>query len=368
MTETRHEHAIDAVKGWLILAVVVGHNESVAFCFPWLRQLLFYFHVQCFFLLASLLDRKPFTWGLMRDRAVRYLVPQVAFVFIGWLAYAVVCNHGSLTGDSWRQLGLACAWESPASLSAATGLKMLWFLPALFALTVLRSIGVRWRQAGALLTIAAIVWMVVGGMLSRSVLELLPYGLASAVFFLGLGEIGHIMLPRLDRLDPRAGVMACAVVVLLGTLIVWLPLGCVAAAFIETYDIRDPLTWLVAVAFPGLALVSLRFLVERLPGQRIVAGIGQLSLPIYLVHMFFYRAMTRFRFGRDFDDIAIVGPRLAEGLVILALTIGSSVAFGALIWRTPSIRELAFPRTWREFREACCRLGRWRAPTATVDR
>lgn len=359
MTENRHEHAIDALKGWLILAVVVSHNESVSFHIPWLRQLLFYFHVQCFFLLASLLDRKAFSWGLMRDRAVRYLIPQIVVVTIGWLAYALVCNHGTLTGASWQRLGLACAWESPASLNAATGLRMLWFLPALFSFTILRAVSLRWRQAGILMTLAALVWMVVGGTLSSSLIQSLPYGLASAVFFFGLGEIGHGMLPRLGRLDLRVGVMACVVVIMLSTLIVWFPLGSVAAAFIETYDIRKPLTWLVAVAFPGFALLSLLFLVERLPSQRIMARIGQLSLPIYLSHMFFYRAMTRFRFGHDFDDMAVVGPAFADGLVILLLTIASSVALGVLIWWSPTIRELVFPRTWREFRGACFRLSRF---------
>ena len=338
---------IDRVKGLLILAVIVAHNDAVSLHAPWLRQVAYYFHVQGFFLLSSFLDNQQISLPFLRDRAVRYLVPHVIFVVLGWLGFSAMQANAApslLVGRLCRALALA----NDRSLYAATGMHFLWFLPCLFSFCLIKAAANRWRWFRVPMVIIALLWLPVAGLVPGESLAWVPYGLPSAVFFFGLGElakavvggrgVGHLAAPWW---------CVALLAIALAAVIVSVPLGWVSAASVTTYDIRKPVTWVVGLVFPCVMLFALARSLDRF-GGRMLEECGRYSMPLYLVHMFVYRGLTRAWFGAGFRDPAVVGASLPAGLAILVGTILGSVAFALIVWRVPLIRRILFPRSWVE--------------------
>lgn len=347
---------LDAVKGLLILAVVAGHNEPItSSCAP-LRQLFYYFHVQCFFLMSSYLGERRFSWQLLRDRAVRYLVPHGWFVAIACGAYQLVRDPGRSPSDAFGRLAMALAVESGDAITAATGLQYLWFLPALLGLVILRAIACRWPRIGIAVTAAAISWMLACGLIGGQTVRMIPYGLGSSLFFYGLGELAGPLLRRARRQpEPLSStaIWSLVITIALTLVIVMVPLGWVAAANVATYDVRQPLTWVVGLAYP-VAILFLLFVTRGALASYVPFSplLGRLSLPIYLVHMFVYRVLLVMRFGHDWDSLEVVGRRPVEGIAILMATILVSVFIAVAFECLPGLKRLVFPRDWSD----CCRM------------
>lgn len=344
---------IDIVKGILMLAVIVGHNEAITYFSPSLRQCLYYFHVQCFFLLSSLLDTKPLSRKLVADRAVRYLVPFVLFMLLSWIAYHVVTRNITGMPHSVPRLARALFTGGEVAIHDAVGMRYLWFLPALFSLVMLKASACRGGLAAGALRAIAMLWLGTAALVPAGVRDWMPLGSAAGLFFFGLGELFRSAVTRAGaRLDSwRVGLCCTVAAAVIAVGIVTVPLGRIAAAGIANYDIRFPLTWSAGLIFPCLVLPGLLWLARSLPLSGI-GVIGKYSLQIYLVHMFVYRLLTRLRFGADYDDLAIVGADLAAGLAILTLTLGISLVIAMGTSRLPRLQSLVFPRDWAEWRGA----------------
>jgi len=369
MSDAPHSRdRIDIVKGMLILAVIVGHNEAMTYNFPWLRQLLYYFHVQCFFLLSSFLDTKPFSLPWLRDRAVRYLVPYAWFVGLCWLAYVVLRTGADDMAAAARLFGRAIALSDGPAIYAATGMRYLWFMPALFSFAVMKAIAMRWPTYGKGLTVVAWGWMVVAALVIPRLPDGLPWGIGSALFFFGLGQAATYAATRLSLHATRtAGFASACLTAAMSALIVFIPLDWVAAAAVDSYDIRRPATWLVGVCYPCVMLAAIYYAsgsawlsAGHLPG-RVLAAFGRWSLPIYLLHVPVYRVLTRAWFGRGFDDLRVVGPALGAGVVILLLTIILSLGLSAGLWSLPMVRRAVFPRSWGD-------VAIWRVPRGITQK
>jgi fucose 4-O-acetylase-like acetyltransferase len=347
---------IDVVKGILILVVVAGHNEAITHNCLWLRQVFYYFNVQCFLLLSSLLDTQPFTWPMIRDRAVRYLVPYAWFLAITWAAY-VGLRHGAAGPDAaLAALGRALVTGSEPAIHAATGMRYLWFLPALLSLVTLKSIAIRWPAIGRLLVATSLVWMAAATFVPPAILAALPLGVGTGLFFFGLGELLRAALARVPE-GGRAAVTTAAVIttVVATAAIVTVPLGWVAGANVANYDVRSPVTWAVALVYPCAMLLALVAVAERLPAFALLRECGRLSLPIYLVHMLVYRCITLALYGREFDDLYVVGANLPLGIGIFIATVAASLAVSEFVWRVPRLKALVFPRTWADWRGSVAR-------------
>lgn len=344
---------IDVVKGALILVVIAGHNEGLMQHALWARQLFYYFNTQCFFLLSSLLDSKPFSIKLLRDRGIRYLVPFAWFLVIAWAAFLGLRGGGQSLGIAVANLLRAGVTGGEPAIYVAVGMRYLWFLPALFSLVVIKAGAIRWPTLGRGLLAAAcclIVWAVY---VPASVLAAMPCNALTGLFFFGLGEVFRRAETAVSRVP---AIMRAAVTGGLTAGLAWLivrqPLGWVAGANIRSYDITNWPTWAAALAFPCLVLTTLLATAQAWPLRRLLALCGHYSLPIYLTHMLLYRVLTLGWFGKKFDDLATVGSDLGAGLVILGLTVAGSLAISIGIWRLPRLRRLLFPRDWPDWRLA----------------
>jgi fucose 4-O-acetylase-like acetyltransferase len=344
---------IDVVKGVLILVVIAGHNEGLMQHALWMRQLFYYFNTQCFFLLSSLLDTKPFSMRLLRDRACRYLVPFFSFLVIAWAAFVGLRGGGQSFCMAAAHLLRAAVTGSEPAIHAAVGMRYLWFLPALFSLVVLKAAAIHWPTLGWGLLAAA--WCLIAGavFVPANVMAAVPCNALTGLFFFGLGEVFRRAEQAVARLPAIVqAAVAGGLTAGLAWLIVRQPLGWVAGSSIRSYDITNWPTWAAAIAFPCLVLATLLATAQAWPLRRLLALCGNYSLPIYLTHMLLYRLLTLGWFGKKFDDLTTVGSDLPAGSVIFALTVAGSLVISIGIWRLPRLRRLLFPRDWPDWRLA----------------
>jgi hypothetical protein len=113
-------------------------TESVKHLF----EVLYSFHVYGFLFLPFLFAVKPLTGRSIADRAVRYLAPYAVFYLVASVMFFVMYrrSNGLIAWAGDTLVGLVVA--SPKTVQKASGFQLFWFLPALFSLTVFRSLWV----------------------------------------------------------------------------------------------------------------------------------------------------------------------------------------------------------------------------------
>lgn len=346
---------IDAIKGVLILAVLIGHNEACTAHAPWLRQLLYFFHTQCFLFLACALDSAPLSAAFVRDRAVRYLVPYGVFAALAAILSRSLASASLAPTQGWQAFGIALLSGDEGLLRDAIGMRVFWFLPALYSLVMLRAFASTSGLAGWLVVAVSLSWVAVAGQVSTESYRSAPLGLPVAVFFAASGLAARALYRNTQGPVGRAflrAVLAPIMVVGIATLIVCVPLGSVNASQVATYYDAGPPTFAAGLVFPLAMFATLMHYRDRLAGCSWLALVGRHSLTIYLVHMFVYRAATRLFFGSQFTDPHIVGSNLPLGLAILAITglVSLGVAIG--IERMPALQRCVFPRDWADWTAA----------------
>lgn len=140
---------IDAIKGFFIVLVVVGHNTLVLAVLPRASEVLYNFHIFAFLLLPFLLASHPLGRGFAADRAVRYLVPHAAFYGLAAALFAASRLPEVTLAESAGRALAGLALGTPGAIERGCGLRAFWFLPALFTLALLRAAMARSHAAAA---------------------------------------------------------------------------------------------------------------------------------------------------------------------------------------------------------------------------
>lgn len=165
------EDWIDALKGWGMILIVVGHVWSLSDVPVWYMW-IFSFHVPLFFFAAGLTlrpaDTAPATF--LRRRVFTLLVPYIVYALLGYVFYLLGYAAAQIAGKTVAQFeyGLWRPLLGVFYASVGDGLLVnspLWFLPALFI-----------AQA---IVLAAHAWMTSAW--SRYLLLLALFGVAAVV-------------------------------------------------------------------------------------------------------------------------------------------------------------------------------------------
>ncbi len=125
----------DAVKGVLILCVLVGHSALANVVAPALKDGLYSFHVQAFLLLPFLYAVRPAGGRNVADVCVRYLIPYSVFVAVFSVLQQVAVRRDVVSWLYELERGLITG--NDVYLKGATGLSLFWFLPAITGVSLL---------------------------------------------------------------------------------------------------------------------------------------------------------------------------------------------------------------------------------------
>jgi fucose 4-O-acetylase-like acetyltransferase len=319
MTGARPRHAgLDALRGLLMVAVIIGHFPSSASGsnpFGPLPDWLYYFHVPLFLALSCLFVA-PISLALAGQRCRQLLIP-----YAFWLV---------LSEPSWLL--------HPGSLASALAMgnwahlhSVLWFLPALFSANLLLA---GWSRSGAHLR-AALILLAVAAFLGAPRLALLhdriPFGLDLAFyllpFLLGLRALWRGR-EALARVMGRWLTVAALAALPLGTWLIrtWEPFK-THSAFARRIDLAQFSVPETVAGYLGMTLLAAGLLVLacQLPAPRWLAAVGRASLPIYLLHYPLLHALS--------PSIGLAGEAraalLGYGIAVTAGLIGFIMAASA---------------------------------------
>lgn len=199
----------DAIKGILIFLVILGHNRffsTVAGSEVW--NYLYTFHVYGFFILPFFYPEKGIDTNRIKNNSVKLL-----YVYVVWfLAYSVIFILASKvfhlipiseTGRLRSPIGyiVALITGAPQLLSETCGFQVLWFLPVMFSMLLLKGVREKYRMT------AIVPFLIIAGIISYiffidfryrppypSIVTNLLDVLSPLAFFRGIGAfaIGYI--------------------------------------------------------------------------------------------------------------------------------------------------------------------------------
>lgn len=329
------KEASNAIKGLLIVLVVLGHNSilcrgwdgcvSTGSFFHW--RWLYTFHVYCFFLLPFMYNKLPYRRGNFRKYALRLLYPYV------WICAACMVLSLFVMGNpfpGWTDLIQAVVCGSDKLLDETMGLNFPWFLPAMFSLLLLKDIyyssrkHVRWMLLG----IGFALWTVVlpGDVKFSTLGTYVPFALVPAFRLLPVCLLAVWLAERLES-NFKSRCVVTAVFVSL-SLVLWL---------VQTCDIR---TGRMAFYFvmPVAAFLTLLQFRDWLAKSRLLIALGKMSLQIYLYHVIVFNGLLLL--VKHFH----CPPTLTDGVVVLMVTLAVSCLGAWLTTRIPLLRNLLYPR------------------------
>ena len=305
------------LRGVLILAVMFDHNDIVRDVHAvnaWFLPMTW--HVAGFLLLPFLVPARRLSWPMLRDHAVRYLVPFVWAVLCYACAYQLIILRRAPDQAMLARLARGLLLADPVSLQYATGFIVLWFLPALLSVVLLAA---AWATAPRLrpwlLGLALAVHLGVGAV-PQEWRGMVPFGLLIALYVFPLGLLLRGNLAFVSRLRGQVWVVLAAAPVLLAA---WaFERGHeVEVATLVVPTLARPL-WVMATDVQDLSMLAI--LVAASPWLARVPGLlllGRYSLLVYLVHPLLYK------------PILAVGLRLASGKLYWPLAACSVLAVAA---------------------------------------
>ncbi len=285
---SREESA--AIKGALMMLIVLGHNqflEGVLGTRFW--NWLYSFHVAGFFILPFFYPANTFSWERVKTNFVRLYWPFIWAFSLLTLIRIFLNRFGLLTtelpeylpvlsvGGFFRTLATGNFW----ALSPYCGFFYLWFLPAMFSMTVLRGLydsRKMWRVV--LLSVGLICyvyfWVLMYDKSDRipikfEIMQWSPFAMLQGcgMLFLGILSRGVLARMRWNRW------------VFVGLFVF---IGVVYFSFSASNPIFFPYKCFLWVVNPILAFGLLLGFRAIIAEWKLFRKIGGLSLPVYLIH------------------------------------------------------------------------------------
>lgn len=338
---------IDAIKGFFIVLVVVGHNTLVLAVLPRASEVLYNFHIFAFLLLPFLLASHPLGRGFAADRAVRYLVPHAAFYGLAAALFAASRLPEVTLAESAGRALAGLALGTPGAIERGCGLRAFWFLPALFTLALLRAAMARSHAAAAGLAAAGLAFHLAAGALGRNVEERLLFGLSIALFVLPLG-LAAAWAWRLRERIGRPALTALALATWAATqLVAYEHASFVRLAGLKVPSAAEPLRLLLHDALAVSAFVAIAGLSARLARVPGLVWLGRQSLFIYLVHSIVFQGILAALGLRPGRGTAGADAALAAGS--LAATLALSALAAHVVTTRPLLRDAIAPRAARDW-------------------
>lgn len=326
-----------AIKGLLMLLILVGH-DALLMSDPLtgseidFKGYLYSFHVYCFFILPWLYGYNPTSpgggvfymlWNDALKYAKRVLVPY-AFWCVILLAINTVVNH-----QPFDSAGTLKAFFSGNEkfLKEFFGAGFIWFLPAYFSLSLIRSI---WHNSGrmvhrGIIILSAMCWVLMLFVFTDRY-ELFSFSFLALIQGLSFTLFYFIIRPFLRKIQDSkyAAILVFALFIIasISFFIRW------------KSDFFNRTEFYILVMTP-LAFLCLSSIRKYLANSGFLRLIGKYSLEIYLLQMFIYNLINSILL-HFFSQTVVLG------FVSFAITLSACLVGGILLNRIPYLRTVMF--------------------------
>ncbi|PLX44086.1 MAG: hypothetical protein C0609_06480 [Deltaproteobacteria bacterium] len=347
------ESTLDVVKGALLLSVMVCHSPLLEVASHRFNSIPHLYHVFGFLLLPFLRTARPLTLRKVGDVSVRYLTPYIAFTIIYGILYWLVMMGGEDFLSWAAKLAIALPMASYRLLDSATGLEMLWFLPALFSLSVLYSIYDRAGKAVryTILAVAVPAHLFMGAAPSwfkesaPMGLDIALYILPAALFTRALYVNGNFQRSKVK------GVTALFLATASLSVAIWSNSGVYLAA-LKVPSIMDPAAFILQDTLSISVLFALLYLASgKKWGLGALKYLGRYSLFIYLAHPLVDQLLLRAASATCLNKNYFSAHPLLWGTLILAVNCVLCVTSAAIL-RDTKLYKILFPRDLESLKRA----------------
>lgn len=257
---------IDMMKGFGIIAVVVGHVADIRY--------VFVFHMPLFFILAGFtFHPQPSTYGFIKKKAVRLLMPYISF-------FALLSLPLIVKGQFFESHILTKFLYGGCRLVDTFG--VFWFVTTIFAALILFNCMVKWR--------CGIIWYVLLAFVSYALgisHITLPEGFHSvpmAVVYIGFGY----KLRQTSALDNNT---ACKKVLTGGVIVAILIIPFITKLQIDMksgYYGIPLLSLIISVWLSVVIAILSKQMSKNLIIKNILSYLGQASFVIMFLHQFIH--------------------------------------------------------------------------------
>ena len=303
-----------AIKGLLMLLIILGHNHILAPIGGLLFEYLYSFHIFGFFILPFLYNKKiQFDKAKIINTIVRNWIPYIFFFVICYFIYHVITLKGKGIGFDFFY-GLTNG--SPGITKQIAGFYYLWFMPAYAAMSIVVLIfDNSKRYIQILILLIGLVLYYFSGFTFNQLYPTVPFAITQGFYYFMFGFLTKLLL---DKVPYSQYLGAIAFVVI--TALYWInrlanvyylfPIS----GFLFVYTFSH---WLVKV--------------------KLLVFIGNYSFPVYLLHVIVY------------NFLGIILPKtLLFGYIDLVLTVLISMILAYFMIKIDFVRKLILPKDWQD--------------------
>ncbi len=333
--------SIDAVKGLLVLIVIMDHNDLLRAWVPEFFKPLT-FHVLGFLILPFLAPVKFLSQRQLFDRAIRYLVPFWCVLTFTTALYTVLLRHDAPANVVLIDWLAALLIGSAPLVKTASGFYYLWFLPALFGvvyvLSIFDTVG---RRSKTIITTAARLTHAFIAMFSIELLKYTPFGVLIVLWIFPFGVLMRIALKSESFYRYRYAVLG-AFIVSYGYLV--FRGKNIEIMTLELHSVTDPLLFILQdiSAFTGVVVAI--WLAMKLNTVRFINACGKHSLMVYLLHplIFFCGMKVLGASTWNLESYALA----LTAILSVVITAGIALLVAILISRLHFTRTWITPKDW----------------------
>ncbi|MGL1957623.1 MAG: hypothetical protein OCD00_09945 [Colwellia sp.] len=321
---------LDAVKGFLILCIILEHNSLLVAENNWIRPFSDAFAAGCFLILT-------FAWPIKKNTFVHFLDKHFAYwwPFLGFISITSILNFFLFSNiqpvEAIQNYLNALFLASPQAIKASSGFMYFWFLPCLSLLYLFRLLAQKIRTYSYV--IAIIAWLFIGE-INEELLVKAPFSLhvIAFIFILGLCysklHIKLIQQTFIIKTITILGFISCSI---LSYFIGWK----LFLAGGKIPSVLQPELILFYSIYMLIAIPGIYNILTLLPSIvfTFFAYMGHHSMKIYLLHPLVFITITQ------------IIPVTKSPLLSFIITIALSFFISFIIVKLPLIDKFIFPKT-----------------------
>lgn len=328
--------ALDSLRGFGILLVVLGHASRSASLVSW----IFSFHMPLFFIISGMLFHERQFLDSFKKKVTRFLIPYLFFGIVTFVYWALIERRFRVGGGSGSVTNaLTNIFLARAGTSNYPQNAVLWFLPCLFVTEMLflgtftlvkskRAIRHDWAVAATLATVSFLSIMVMhsfGLPIDRLrlpwALDILPF---SMLFYCIGCLLSRFLMPCMQKSEPKASLhIVYAVIGMAGLDLLWIFDELTGLSVnLNGASTSNPF-WMLCAALLGF-ISSLMLCVAI--DCRLLQFLGRASLTIMCVHEPVKRVLCSVMakiLGMNTDALRV---NLAYAMLVTVVTVAICVA------------------------------------------